>query len=127
MSAGLVLGGVATSAEAIEPIQRIVGSPNEAAFKAADGSKPLTVRSKEDLAKYFDDDQVTDICKAVDFKKQFILVFAWRGSGRDELDFGVDEIYPEQVSFHITPGVTFDLRPHTHVFALRNNVKWSAK
>ena len=65
--------------------------------------------------------------KQVDFAKQFVLLFAWRGSGQDRLDAAVAESYPEQIFFSYAPGRTRDLQEHVRVFALRSNVKWSVK
>ena len=64
---------------------------------------------------------------AVDFKKQFVLVFAWQGSGGDTLSYHVLESYPEQIAFMRKPGMTKDLRSHAKVYALRSNVKWRVK
>ena len=67
------------------------------------------------------------IATKVDFKKQIVLVFAWRGSGGDKLEYQILESFPEQIPFSLRPGVTDDLRSHSRVFALRSNVKWSVK
>ena len=63
----------------------------------------------------------------VDFSQQCLLVFAWRGSGQDKLDYSVAESFPEQVAFAYQPGRTRDLRPHVKVFAVRANVNWSVR
>ncbi len=39
----------------------------------------------------------------------------------------VAESFPEQITFTLTPGKTFDLRSHVKLYVVRNNVKWSAK
>ena len=66
------------------------------------------------------------IQKQVDFQQQVLLVFAWKGSGQDRLEFAVAESFPEQIFFSLKPGKTFDLREHVHLYAVRSNVKWSA-
>jgi len=72
-------------------------------------------------------DALAKLKEQVDFEKQIVLVFAWRGSGQDQMDFTVAESYPEQVRFRYKPGRTRDLRPHVYVYALRSNVTWSTK
>jgi hypothetical protein len=54
-------------------------------------------------------------------------VFAWKGSGRDQLSYAVAESFPEQIFFSLKAGETDDLRSHTKLFAVRKNVRWSAK
>ena len=63
----------------------------------------------------------------VDFEKQLVLLFAWRGSGQDQLEYTVAESYPEQVTFRYVPGRTRDLRPHVSIYALRKNVTWKTE
>ena len=36
-------------------------------------------------------------------------------------------VFPEQVSFHLKPGRTRDLRRHVKVYVLRSNVKWKVE
>ena len=93
----------------------------------ASAQQPIVLKSEDDAAKYFGKDALETLGKDVDFKKQFVLVFAWQGSGGDKLSFAVAESFPEQIFFSLQPGLTRDLRTHTHVYALRSNVKWSAK
>jgi hypothetical protein len=111
---------------AIGPIVEVAVTPNGTAFEAAERTKPIEIRSKEDAAKYFSGKSLKLLSK-IDFKKQIVLVFAWRGSGGDRLDYVVAESYPEQIFFTLTGGRTRDLRSHTAVYALRSNVKWSVK
>lgn len=120
----------ACPAPAAEPetppaITQLKVRPNPEVFKAAKRNKPLELRSAEDAGKYFSDKALAKLEGDVDFDQQFVLVFAWRGSGQDKLTYAVAESFPEQIKFTIKPGRTRDLRPHVHVFALRNNVKWS--
>jgi hypothetical protein len=56
-----------------------------------------------------------------------VLVFAWKGSGQDKIEYTVAESYPEQIQFVYQRGRTRDLRTHFKIFVLRANVKWSAK
>ncbi len=87
---------------------------------------PVELTSLEDAKKHFEGDLLDQLKAKVDFGNQIVLVFAWRGSGQDKLDYVVMESFPEQIAFSYRPGRTRDLRPHVHVFALRSNVKWRA-
>ena len=122
---------LAVSAEpdaTIPPIKEVTGAtPKENAFKDAGRTKPIVLSSKEDAAKYFAEKDLAALAKQVDFKNQIVLVFAWRGSGGDRLNSTVAESFPEQITFTLKYGRTRDLRSHTHVYALRSNVKWSVE
>ena len=110
-----------------EPIVSIKVKPQSSIFKNSNFNKPIVVKSKEEAAKHFGKEAVAALVKAVDFKKQIVLVFAWRGSGGDRLNYTVAESFPEQISFSRQFGRTRDLRSHAKVFALRSNVKWSVQ
>src|SRR5436190_23873111 len=108
-----------------EAIIELKVKPEESAFKESAWNKPIVIRSQDEAAKHFGKDALEAIARAVDFKKQVVLVFAWKGSGGDKLEYKILESFPEQVPFSLRPGVTDDLRPHGRVFALRSNVRWS--
>jgi hypothetical protein len=108
----------------IPPITDLKVKPNDGVFKSASRDKPLVLKSAEDAAGKFDKDALEALKKAVDFKKQFVLVFAWKGSGGDKLSYLIAESFPEQIFFTFKGGLTRDLREHVHVYALRNNVRW---
>ena len=118
---------MAGMASAQEPIESIKVKPESSIFKNSNFNKPIVVKSKEEAAQHFGKEAVAALVKAVDFKKQIVLVFAWRGSGGDQLNYTVAESFPEQISFSRKFGRTRDLRSHAKVFALRSNVKWSVK
>lgn len=110
----------------IEPIVQIKDvAPNRDAFKPRGWKTPHVITSHDGAVKIFGEDGAKKLAASVDLAKQTVLVFAWRGSGQDKLTYGVQESYPEQVAFMYQGGRTRDLRPHVHVYALRNNVKWS--
>ena len=91
-------------------------------------TKPTAVTTEEDLKKVIpDEDTRKRIAKLVDFKEQKLLIFAWKGSGGDKLDYKVFERYPELIHFNVTPGKSDDLRSHVKLFAVRNNVAWQVK
>jgi len=109
------------------PIKKIGVIPKQSVFKDASRKKPLEIQTAEEAGKHFGEDSLAKLKKVVDFEKQFVLVFAWRGSGQDRLNYAVAESFPEQIFFTHKYGRTRDLRPHIYVFALRSNVKWSVK
>jgi hypothetical protein len=124
MAAACIMAGVASAQAPIVPIKV---APENSIFKNSNFNKPIVVKSKEEASKHFGKEAVATLVKAVDFKKQIVLVFAWRGSGGDQLNYTVAESFPEQITFSRQFGRTRDLRPHAKVFALRSNVKWSVK
>ena len=99
--------------------------PNQAVFKDAKRNAPIEIKTADGLAKYFDKDQVAAITKQVNFERRVVLIFAWRGSGKDELSYTILKSCPPQLVFHVIPGRTRDLRPHVHVYAVPIDVKWS--
>lgn len=86
-------------------------------------NKPIVITSMQEAAGRFDSGALETLGQ-IDFAKQFLLVFAWRGSGRDRLSYTVAESFPEQIFFSLKRGLPRDLRPHMHVYALRSNVRW---
>jgi hypothetical protein len=82
--------------------------------------EPTVIANDEQLAKAVKDEAaVAEIKKAVDFKTEKVLYFAWSGSGLDKLTFTTAEgkAGPE-VTFNYTPGRTKDLRPHHTLIAV---------
>ena len=120
----LMMAGVVSAQEPIVAIEIV---PKKSVFKNSAWNKPIIIKSSEDAAKHFSKNALNTLDKVVDFKKQFVLVFAWQGSGGDKLSYNVAESYPEQVFFSLRPGVTRDLRAHTNVYTLRSNVQWNVK
>ena len=89
VAAACIMAGMAS---AQEPIVAIKASPMNIAFKNSAFNKPIVVKSKEEATKLFGKEAVATLVKAVDFKKQFVLVFAWRGSGGDRLNYTVADL-----------------------------------
>lgn len=110
-----------------EAIVELKVTPEKSVFKNSAWNKPIVIKSEDEAAKHFGKEAVEAIAKKVDFKKQIVLVFAWQGSGGDQLTYAILESFPEQIPFSLRPGVTDDIRSHSRVFALRANVKWSVK
>lgn len=105
--------------------QKLDVKPNQAVFKDAKRNAPIEIKTADGLAKYFDKKQVAAITKQVDFKREVMLIFAWRGSGQDELQYTILKSMPPQLVFRVIPGRTRDLRPHVHVYAVPTDVRWS--
>jgi len=91
--------------------------------KGAKVGEPTKVTSKDELAKVVEDKDAADaIAKFVDFEKEYVLIFAWAGSGGDKLTAAVEK---DAVVFTVKRGLTKDLRQHAHVFAVAKDAKWS--
>ncbi len=116
-------------APADAPAIREIGGvrPRPGIFDVASRIAPLVLRSADEAARHFDAANAAALARQVDYARQAVLVFAWRGSGQDRLDAAVAESYPEQVFFTYRPGRTRDLREHVRIFALRKNVAWRAR
>jgi len=125
LAAGSLPSVCTAQAPVLEPILRvedITASSN--IFSVASSSRPLVIKDRETAAKHFKTQNLKTLTDKVKFAQQVVLVFAWRGSGQDRLQFDVLESYPEQIHFKLKRGRTRDLRPHVEVFALRSNVRW---
>ena len=78
---------------------------------------------KAELEQLVTDEPTRDaIAKIVDFDKDYMLIFAWSGSGGDKLA-AADE--KGEAVFTVTRGRTKDLRQHLRVFAVAKGAKWS--
>jgi hypothetical protein len=86
--------------------------------------KPTQITSAKELEKSVaDKDARGAILKKVDLKKEYLLLFAWAGSGGDRLSFtaGKDG---KLVTFTLQPGHTDDLRYHVKLYALPKGAKY---
>lgn len=111
-----------------DPVMELKGlSAKEAVFKGASKTKPVVVKSLKNGAKYFGKEALAKISKAVDFGKERVLVFAWKGSGQDRFQYVVKESFPEQIMFSCKRGRTKDLKSHLRVYVLRSDVKWAVE
>ena len=107
-----------------EPIVEIVDvQPKASAFLFDGASKPVVIYSVDEITKYFDAKNSANLKSRVDFGKQEVLVFAWRGSGQDRIEYEVLESFPEQIRFSYHPGRTRDLRQHVKIFVVRSDVR----
>jgi len=81
--------------------------------------KPAKATTKAELEKLLDKDSAETVGKKVDFKKEYVLVFAWAGSGQDKLAMKVETTKKgDEAVFSYKPGRTRDLRRHLKVYAL---------
>jgi len=120
--------GPALAAAEPPPIERLsLVTPLPKVFQAATRLEPLEIRTEEEAARFFSENQLARLLDRVDLEKQVVLIFAWSGSGQDRLEYTVAESDPEQITFQITPGRTRDLRQHQHLYLLRKNVTWSVE
>lgn len=111
-----------------QPILEVkLGEGDTMTTKVGMWSEPVKYTSADQLERWTSKQARATIAKAVDFKTHDLLVFCWQGSGGDKLEYAVLESFPEQVPFKLTRGLTKDLRTHVKLFAVRKNVKWSAK
>ncbi len=110
---------------AITELDRV--RPKRSVWKDSTWKRPFVLKSARQAAEFFDDDQLANLLRQVDFSKQFVLLFAWRGSGQDRLEVEVAESYPEQIRFLHKPGRTRDLVEHVRAYALRANVTWQVR
>jgi hypothetical protein len=81
---------------------------------------PTEIKDAATLEKTFSDATVlAAIKKEVDFTKEKLVYFAWSGSGQDKIAGALDPTAAQiTVVFKYTPGLTRDLRPHVHLFAI---------
>jgi hypothetical protein len=94
-----------------------------------DATKPTAITNAAELAKAIPDKEWQDcIASQVDFSREYLLFFAWAGSGQDKLSFEVGGrgIVPA-VEFHYRRGLTQDLRSHFHLFAVAKNLTWNVR
>lgn len=110
---------------AVTEIEGLTADPS--VFEVAQPGKPIEIKSAEEAKKRFEDKSLQRLLAEVDFAKQYVLVFAWKGSGQDQLVGTVAESYPEMAFFQLERGRTRDLRSHLRVYALRSNVTWKAQ
>jgi len=82
--------------------------------------EPTIIASDEELAKAIKDEAAAaEVKKAVDFKTEKVLYFAWSGSGQDKLTFTtVEGKKGPEVTFTYAAGRTRDIRTHAKLFAI---------
>lgn len=110
-----------------EIVQLEMLKTTDAVFGAAKRFQPILLKTRQQAEPYFQPQSLKFLDQRVDFNKQYVLVFAWRGSGQDRLTHEVSANSGEgeaKIEFLLIPGRTRDLRSHVSVFAVRNDVIW---
>jgi hypothetical protein len=65
------------------------------------------------------------IAKQVDFTKEYLVMFTWRGSGGDRKSFKVEEGKDGPVVvFTTSAGQSADLKPHVRLYAISKKATW---
>jgi hypothetical protein len=80
--------------------------------------KTSKITSLADFTKEFGKEAADEIAKEVNFKGEYVVAFAWSGSGGDKMEMATDG---KKATFTRKFGLTRDLRPHFKVFALPND------
>lgn len=120
----VLCAGVAAASAAAQ-VRELKLRPRKASLAEASSSKPLEVRSYNQAVKHFEKEDLAALLKKVDFRKEYVLVYAWIGSSDDHFDYVSLLSYPPQIYFSRLPGRLLDQRAHVRVFLLdRNNVHW---
>ncbi len=96
-----------------------------AAKEGAKWAEPTVIKTEEELKKAFGDDAAKAM--KVDFKKEYLALFQWAGSGQDKLTHAAEtKDGKTTVTTTMKPGLTRDLRQHAHLFALPVGAEWKA-
>jgi hypothetical protein len=62
--------------------------------------------------------------KQFNFTQEYILLFAWKGSGQDKLSYRIEKGNDPAVVFTFVGGKTKDLRTHIRLYAIAKNASW---
>ena len=116
----------AAASQAGSPIKELNDlEPKELAFRTFNADNPLLIHSADESAMLFSDRGLAVLKREVNFKNQKVVLFAWRGSGQDRIEYVIPEAFPEQIRFTYKRGRTRDLRRHFRVFVVGVNGKCS--
>jgi hypothetical protein len=124
LAATLLAVGSGFAEDKKDAIVRSIDAKGPNAPGRGDPSKPAKVTSAEELEKAVGKDQAEAIGKAVDFKKEYVLVFSWSGSGGDKLTAVGEKGDKPSAVFTLKRGLTRDLRPHFYVYAVAKDAEW---
>jgi hypothetical protein len=91
--------------------------------------QPLIINNLDELAKEFEDKAVQAKIKAVvDLTKDRLIIFTWSGSGKDQLQLvSADTLNKGNTTFAYKPGLTRDLRQHTHIYVMPQGTKFDVQ
>ncbi|MEO0414575.1 MAG: hypothetical protein AAF226_06455 [Verrucomicrobiota bacterium] len=84
-------------------------------------TEPVEIRSPQEAQQWLAAETRYALSDKVDFAREHIVLFAWMGSGGDEvrLDRGYK---PEMYLFEYVPGMTRDLRVHAKAYVVSNMI-----
>jgi hypothetical protein len=103
-------------------VKELTAAGVDAALYRGSVKRPTFIDKDKSLSSAFDTEAAREaVKKQVNFKEQYLLLFAWSGSGQDKLEFDVNDT---EVIFAFTPGRTRDLRRHAHLFVLPKGATW---
>jgi hypothetical protein len=87
-------------------------------------NKPTKLEDEAAMKKVIIDEEAQKaIAKQVNFKKEYLLLFQWSGSGGDKLSFTTPKA--GEVTFTVKRGLTRDLRQHAKLFAIPKDSKYN--
>ena len=64
--------------------------PQRSVFEGRRWNNPLVLKTADEAAKHFDKTNLAKLNKQVDYDRQYVLLFAWGGSGGDRLTYEAD-------------------------------------
>ena len=85
--------------------------------------KPAKMETEAEMKKIvLDETAQKEISKQVNFKKEYLLLFRWAGSGGDQVSITTGK--DGEVTFSFKRGLTRDLRMHSKLFAIPKDSKY---
>lgn len=85
--------------------------------------KPEKMTTEAEMKKVvLDASAQKEISKKVNFKKEYLVLFRWSGSGQDRVSYTTDK--NGDVTFAFKRGFTRDLRMHSKLFAIPKSAKY---
>jgi ATP-dependent protease Clp ATPase subunit len=91
--------------------------------------QPLVIDSAKKLSEEFEDKATqAKINAVVDLSKERLIVLTWSGSGKDQLALvSADTMNMGNTVFAYKPGLTRDLRQHTHIYVMPQGTKFDVR
>jgi hypothetical protein len=107
-----------------EQVIREIGLRSPNGLENTGARNPTKITSAKELAKIFPDQN--QLVKTVDFSKEQVLIFAWKGSSGDRLSCKVEKSKNGRpvVVFLYSVGLQEDLRTHFRCFVIAKNATW---
>src|SRR5262249_22787773 len=82
---------------------------------------PTKIASVEELKRILPD---RDLLNETNFAAEYLLLFAWQGSGEDKLSYRLERGNEPAVVFTFVGGATKDLKTHVRLYAIPKNASW---